>query len=46
LRGRSPGNPDAERFRGLLTARARFVSVYFEDSHDTEDAATKLDLTR
>ncbi|GFG86131.1 Rv2629 family ribosome hibernation factor [Mycolicibacter algericus] len=36
---------DAERFRGLLTARAPFISVYFEDSHDTEDAATKLDLT-
>ncbi|GFG68546.1 hypothetical protein MSEN_02660 [Mycolicibacter senuensis] len=29
----------------MLTARAPFVSVYFEDSHDTEDAATKLDLT-
>lgn len=36
---------DAERFRQLLTVRAPFVSVYFEDSHDTEDAATKLELT-
>ncbi|MGB3895041.1 hypothetical protein [Mycolicibacter sinensis] len=36
---------DAERFRQLLTARAPFISVYFEDSHDTEDAATKLELT-
>lgn len=36
---------DAERFRQLLTARAPFISVYFGDSHDTEDAATKLDLT-
>ncbi|RRR48585.1 hypothetical protein EHH44_00655 [Mycolicibacter terrae] len=36
---------DAERFRQLLTGRAPFISVYFEDSHDTEDAATKLELT-
>ncbi|OBJ29822.1 MULTISPECIES: hypothetical protein [Mycolicibacter] len=36
---------NAERFRQLLTASAPFTSVYFEDSHDTEDAATKLELT-
>lgn len=36
---------DTERFRQLLTARAPFVSVYFDDSHDTADAADKLALT-
>lgn len=35
---------DSERFRQLLTTRGPFASVYFEDSHDTEDAATQLDL--
>jgi hypothetical protein len=35
---------DSKRFRRLLTARAPFASVYFEDSHDTADAATQLDL--
>ncbi|MBO0863859.1 MAG: hypothetical protein J2P16_02155 [Mycobacterium sp.] len=35
---------DSERFRPLLTARGPFVSVYFEDSHDTQDAAAQLDL--
>lgn len=35
---------DAQRFRPLLTARRPFASVYFEDSHQTADAATQLDL--
>ncbi len=35
---------DSERFRKLLTTRKPFVSVYFDDSHDTEDAATQLEL--
>jgi hypothetical protein len=35
---------DSARFRRLLTARAPFASAYFEDSHDTADAATQLDL--
>jgi hypothetical protein len=35
---------DAERFRHLLSARKPFASVYFEDSHDTEDADAQLDL--
>jgi peptide chain release factor subunit 1 len=35
---------DADRFRPLLTAKGPFASVYFEDSHDTEDAETQLDL--
>jgi hypothetical protein len=35
---------DANRFRPLLTAKGPFASVYFEDSHDTEDAETQLDL--
>jgi hypothetical protein len=34
----------AERFRGLLTANGPFASVYFDDSHDTEDAETLLEL--
>lgn len=37
---------NAERFRQLLTGRAPFISVYFEDSHDTEDATTKLECLR
>ena len=36
---------DPERFRQLLTARAPFISVYFDDSHDTADAGDKLALT-
>jgi peptide chain release factor subunit 1 len=34
----------AERFRALLTAEGPFASVYFDDSHDTEDAAAQLEL--
>ncbi len=33
----------AERFRGLLDANGPFVSIYFDDSHDTADAAAQLD---
>ena len=33
----------AERFRGLIDATGPFVSVYFDDSHDTQDAAAQLD---
>jgi peptide chain release factor subunit 1 len=35
---------DSERLRPLLTARGPFASVYFEDSHDTEDADAQLEL--
>ena len=35
---------NAERFRQLLTARGPFASVYFEDSHNTEDAGTQLGI--
>jgi peptide chain release factor subunit 1 len=35
---------DSERLRPLLTARGPFASVYFEDSHDTEDAEAQLEL--
>lgn len=35
---------DSERFRTLLTTPGPFASVYFEDSHDTQDAAAQLDL--
>lgn len=35
---------DSERFRSLLTTQGPFASVYFEDSHDTQDAAAQLDL--
>jgi hypothetical protein len=35
---------DSERLRPLLTTRGPFASVYFEDSHDTQDAAAQLDL--
>ncbi|MCV7402854.1 hypothetical protein H7K24_22235 [Mycobacterium fragae] len=35
---------DSERFRELLTTKGPFASVYFEDSHDTQDAAAQLDL--
>lgn len=33
----------AERFRGLVDATGPFVSVYFDDSHDTQDATAQLD---
>lgn len=35
---------DSERFRKLLDAPGPFASVYFDDSHDTHDAAAQLDL--
>jgi peptide chain release factor subunit 1 len=35
---------DSERLRPLLTARGPFASVYFDDSHDTQDAAAQLEL--
>lgn len=35
---------DSQRFRDLLETPAPFVSVYFEDSHNTHDAADQLDL--
>ena len=34
---------NAERFRRLVDATGPFVSVYFDDSHDTQDAAAQLD---
>jgi hypothetical protein len=34
----------SERFRRLLTGAGPFASLYFEDSHDTEDAGTQLEL--
>jgi hypothetical protein len=34
----------AERFRQLLAAEGPFASVYFDDSHDTEDAEVQLEL--
>jgi hypothetical protein len=33
-----------ERFRSLLTSHGPFGSVYFEDSHNTEDADAQIDL--
>ena len=33
----------ADRFRPLLEAAGPFVSVYFEDTHDTADAEAQLD---
>lgn len=33
----------ADRFRHLTDATGPFVSIYFEDSHDTADAAAQLD---
>lgn len=33
----------ADRFRHLTSATGPFVSVYFDDSHDTADAAAQLD---
>jgi hypothetical protein len=35
----------ADRFRQLLSAKGPYASVYFDDSHDTEDAAAALDIT-
>jgi peptide chain release factor subunit 1 len=35
---------DSERLRPLLTVPGPFASVYFEDSHDTQDADTQLEL--
>jgi hypothetical protein len=34
----------AERFRSLLESKGPYASVYFDDSHDTEDAAAQRDL--
>lgn len=34
----------SERFRALAESKGPFASVYFDDSHDTEDAATQRDL--
>lgn len=33
----------ADRFRRLTDAPGPFVSIYFDDSHDTEDATAQLD---
>jgi hypothetical protein len=33
----------SERFRPLLTSHGPYASVYFEDSHDTADAAAQID---
>ncbi len=35
---------DSARLRPLLTAPGPFASVYFEDSHNTQDADTQLEL--
>jgi peptide chain release factor subunit 1 len=35
---------DTGRLRSLLTTPGPFTSVYFEDSHDTEDADAQLEL--
>ena len=35
---------DSELLRSLLTTRGPFASVYFEGSHDTQDAAAHLDV--
>lgn len=34
----------SERFRPLLTSHGPYGSVYFEDSHDTVDAAAQIEL--
>ncbi|TFV54715.1 hypothetical protein E4P42_25235 [Mycobacterium sp. PS03-16] len=34
----------SERFRTLTEAKGPYASVYFDDSHDTEDAAAQRDL--
>lgn len=33
----------SDRFRPLVNATGPFVSIYFDDSHDTQDAAAQLD---
>ncbi|HEY0227290.1 MAG TPA: hypothetical protein VGC05_13065 [Mycobacterium sp.] len=35
---------ESDRFRPLLEAHGPFASVYFDDSQDTDDATTELDL--
>ncbi len=35
---------ESDRFRQLLDTPGPFASIYFEDSHDTHDADTQLDL--
>lgn len=35
---------ESERFRKLLDVPGPFASVYFDDSHDTHDAAAQLEL--
>lgn len=35
----------ADRFEPVISARGPFASVYFDDTHDTEDAAKKQELT-
>ena len=35
---------ESDRFRQLLDAPGPFTSIYFEDSHDTHDPDTQLDL--
>ncbi|MBY4130695.1 hypothetical protein HQO83_20080 [Rhodococcus fascians] len=35
----------ADEFDRLISAEGPFASVYFEDTHDTEDAAKQLELT-
>lgn len=34
----------SERFRTLVESKGPYASVYFDDSHDTEDAAAQRDL--
>lgn len=34
----------SERFRALAESKGPYVSVYFDDSHDTEDAAAQREL--
>ncbi|MHC9296004.1 hypothetical protein ACRCUN_26375 [Mycobacterium sp. LTG2003] len=34
----------SEHFQTLLTATGPYGSIYFDDSHDTEDAAAQIDL--
>ncbi|OMC36916.1 hypothetical protein A5740_05630 [Mycobacterium sp. GA-1841] len=34
----------SERFRSLLTSQGPYGSVYFDNSHDTADAAAQIDL--
>lgn len=38
-------NVHADRFDQLISAQGPFASVYFDDTHDTEDAAKKQELT-